>query len=195
MADTHETDLLVLGAGPGGYAAAFLAADRGLRVTMVDAGAKPGGACLHVGCIPSKALLHAANLITDARDASSWGLKFAPPQIDLDTLRARKDKIVDTLASHLAKLAKERQVNWIAGRGTFEDANTLAIDKGGKVRFKNCILATGSSPTQIPGLSIPSPRVVDSTGALKLEVPLKVDLAAGPNWLDVEELAALVETR
>src|SRR5260370_35843624 len=101
-----ETDLLVLGAGPGGYAAAFLAADRGLRVTMVDALPKPGGACLHVGCIPSKALLHPARIITETHDAASWGLKFAPPQVDLATLRERKDKIVATLASHLGKLVK-----------------------------------------------------------------------------------------
>jgi dihydrolipoamide dehydrogenase len=181
-----ETDLLVLGAGPGGYAAAFLAADRGLRVTMVDAMPKPGGACLHIGCIPSKALLHAAKIITETQEAASWGLKFAPPQIDLATLRARKDKIVDTLASHLAKLCKDRQVTWVQGRGTFEDANTLAVDKGDKVRFKHAIIATGSSPTQIPNLSIPSPRVVDSTGALKLaDTPASL-LVVGGGYIGLE---------
>src|SRR5262249_34752730 len=136
MADNFDTDLLVLGAGPGGYAAAFLAADRGLRVTLVDAGAKPGGACLHVGCIPSKALLHAARIITDAKEGAAWGLKFGAPEIDLDKLRARKDKVVDMLASHLAKVTKERQITWIQGRGTFEDANTLVVDNGARVRFK-----------------------------------------------------------
>jgi dihydrolipoamide dehydrogenase len=181
-----ETDLLVLGAGPGGYAAAFLAADRGLRVTLVDAMPKPGGACLHVGCIPSKALLHAAKIITEAHEAASWGLKFAAPEIDLNALRVRKDKIVDTMASHLAKLCKERQVTWLQGRGTFEDANTLAIDSGTKVRFKNCIIATGSSPTQIPNLSIPSPRVIDSTGALKLENNPASLLVVGGGYIGLE---------
>jgi dihydrolipoamide dehydrogenase len=181
-----DTDLLVLGAGPGGYAAAFLAADRGLRVTMVDALPKPGGACLFVGCIPSKALLHVAKIITETHEAASWGLKFAPPQIDLSALRARKDKIVDTLASHLAKLGKDRQVTWQQGRGTFEDANTLAIDNGTKVRFKNCIIATGSSPTQIPNLSIPSPRVLDSTGALKLESAPASLLVVGGGYIGLE---------
>jgi dihydrolipoamide dehydrogenase len=181
-----DTDLLVLGAGPGGYAAAFLAADRGLRVTMVDALPKPGGACLFVGCIPSKALLHVAKIITETHEAASWGLKFAPPQIDLSALRARKDKIVDTLASHLAKLGKDRQVTWQQGRGTFEDANTLAIDNGTKVRFKNCIIATGSSPTQIPNLSIPSPRVLDSTGALRLESAPASLLVVGGGYIGLE---------
>src|SRR3989442_11881675 len=91
MPETTDSDLVVLGAGPGGYAAAFLAADRGLKVTLIDAGPKPGGACLHVGCIPSKALLHAARLITDAREAESWGVRFAAPQIDAGMLRARKE--------------------------------------------------------------------------------------------------------
>jgi dihydrolipoamide dehydrogenase len=182
----YETDLLVLGAGPGGYAAAFLAADRGLRVTMVDAGPKPGGACLHVGCIPSKALLHAARVITETHEAASWGLKFAPPEIDLAALRARKDKIVDTLASHLAKLCKERQVTWIQARGRFEDAHTLATDKGDKVRFKNAIIATGSSPTQIPSLKLDSPRLMDSTGALKLEDTPKTLLIVGGGYIGLE---------
>ncbi|HYV38290.1 MAG TPA: dihydrolipoyl dehydrogenase [Gemmataceae bacterium] len=186
MADNVETDLLVLGGGPGGYAAAFLAADRGLKVTMVDATAKPGGVCLHCGCIPSKALLHAARIITETRDAASWGLKFAPPQIDLNTLRARKDKIIDTLASHLLKLCKDRQVTWINSRGTFEDANTLALASGGKVRFKNAIIATGSSPTKIPVFDIPSPRVMDSTAALKLESTPATLLVIGGGYIGLE---------
>src|ERR1700722_4309003 len=128
MSEITDTDLVVLGAGPGGYAAAFLAADRGLRVTLVDDRPKPGGVCLHSGCIPSKALLHAAGIIGETHDAVSWGLKFAPPQIDLSTLRARKDKIVDTLAGSLANLCKQRQVAWIQARGTLEDANTLALE-------------------------------------------------------------------
>src|SRR5262245_13213661 len=105
MAEVTESELVVIGAGPGGYAAAFLAADRGLQVTLIDPGAKPGGVCLHVGCIPSKALLHAARLITDAHEAGSWGIHFPAPRIDVAALRARKEKVVDTLASHLARSA------------------------------------------------------------------------------------------
>jgi dihydrolipoamide dehydrogenase len=186
MPEVTETDLLVLGAGPGGYAAAFLGADRGLRVTLVDDRPKPGGVCLHCGCIPSKALLHAARVVDESQEAASWGLKFAPPQIDLDTLRARKDKIVDTLASSLANLCKQRQVAYVQARGTFEDANTLALDGGGKVRFKNAIIATGSSPTQIPGLSLPSPRLMDSTGALKLENTPASLLVVGGGYIGLE---------
>ncbi len=186
MAETVETDLVVLGAGPGGYAAAFLAADRGLRVTMVDAVARPGGACLFVGCIPSKALLHAAHIINDAQEAASWGLKFGPPQIDLAALRARKDKIIDLLSGSLARLCKERQVTWISARGTFEDANTLALDNGGKVRFKHAIIATGSSPTQIPTLNLPTPRVMDSTAALKLENIPATLLVVGGGYIGLE---------
>jgi dihydrolipoamide dehydrogenase len=186
MAEITDTDLVVLGAGPGGYAAAFLAADRGLRVTLVDDRPKPGGVCLHSGCIPSKALLHAASIIGETHDAASWGLKFAPPQIDLNTLRARKDKIVDTLASSLANLCKQRQVTWIQARGTLEDANTLALEGGNKVRFKNAIIATGSSPTQIPGLSLPIPQVMDSTAALKLESTPASLLVVGGGYIGLE---------
>src|SRR5437867_2997186 len=169
MPDAIDTQLAVLGAGPGGYAAAFLAADKGMQVTLIDVGAKPGGVCLHDGCIPSKALLHAAELITEAQEAGSWGIKFAAPKIDLDVLRSRKNKIVDTMASHLAELCKRRKVAYISTRATFADSHTLQLDNGERLRFKNAILATGSSPTRIPALSLDSPRVLDSTSALRLE--------------------------
>ena len=104
MADVVQTDLLVLGGGPGGYAAAFLAADRGIKTTLVDAAAKPGGTCLHVGCIPSKTLLHAADLIHTAQHAGDFGIKFAKPQIDVAALRAKGNKVVDTMATHLLEL-------------------------------------------------------------------------------------------
>jgi dihydrolipoamide dehydrogenase len=181
-----ETELVVLGAGPGGYAAAFLAADRGMQVHMVDAGPKPGGVCLHRGCIPSKALLHAAHIIYQAHEAASWGLKFAPPEIDLNTLRARKDKIVDTLASHLAKLCTERRVTYHSTRGTFEDAHTLALEAGDKIRFKHAIVATGSLPTKLPHLDLDSPRVMDSTSALKLENAPKSLLVVGGGYIGLE---------
>src|SRR5262245_43813472 len=113
MADTVETDLVVLGAGPGGYAAAFLAADKGLRVTLLDGRDRPGGTCLHVGCIPSKALLHAAKLVTDLREAELWGIKVGPPKIDVNALRAQGFKIVDTMSKNLADLCKRRKVEYL----------------------------------------------------------------------------------
>jgi len=186
MADTQQTDLVVLGGGPGGYAAAFLGADRGLQVTLIDAAPKPGGVCLHCGCIPSKALLHAAHVITDTREAESWGLKFAAPKIDLDALRARKDKIVDTMATHLVELCKRRKVTWISGRGTFVDSQSIQVEKGPKVAFKNCIIATGSAPTRIPSLSLDSPRLLDSTSALKLEDIPETLLVIGGGYIGLE---------
>jgi dihydrolipoamide dehydrogenase len=181
-----STDLVVIGAGPGGYAAAFLAADRGLRVTLIDAGAKPGGVCLHCGCIPSKALLHAAQLVHEAQDAASWGIKFGPPVIDLAALRARKHKIVDTMASSLAKQGKDRGVTYIQTRATFADAHTLQLDNGGQVRFKNAIIATGSSPTKLPALDLKSPRVMDSTAALELEDKPASLLVVGGGYIGLE---------
>src|SRR5438552_4462766 len=110
MPESPSTELVVLGAGPGGYAAAFLAADKGMRVTLIDAAELPGGTCLHVGCIPSKALLHAARLITDARDAEPWGIRFSPPEINAAGLAKQKTKIVETLSRNLLELCKRRGV-------------------------------------------------------------------------------------
>src|SRR5213593_2147712 len=110
MPETPETDLVVVGAGPGGYAAAFLAADKGMKVVLIDAGERPGGTCLHVGCIPSKALLHAAKLITDAKEGAQVGVTFAPPKIDINGVRGHWMKVVDTLSSNLVKLCKARNV-------------------------------------------------------------------------------------
>jgi dihydrolipoamide dehydrogenase len=186
MPETIDTQLAVLGAGPGGYAAAFLAADKGMQVALIDADEKPGGVCLRRGCIPSKALLHAARVITEAHEVGSWGIKFAPPEIDLDALRGTKDKIVDKLSSHLLELAKRRQVRWIRARATFENSTTLALDNGDRVRFRTCILATGSSPTRLPALDLKSPRVLDSTSALQLpDVPRSL-LVVGGGYIGLE---------
>jgi dihydrolipoamide dehydrogenase len=186
MPDITETQLVVIGAGPGGYAAAFLAADKGMQVTLVDAMPKPGGVCLHHGCIPSKALLHAAELISEAHEATAWGIKFPKPEIDLDALRARKSKVVDTMASNLAELCKRRKVTYLNTRATFADSHTLQLESGQQLRFKNCILATGSSPIRIPALSIDSPRVMDSTAALRLEdVPGSL-LIVGGGYIGLE---------
>src|SRR5262245_66267713 len=135
MADMAESELVVVGAGPGGYAAAFLAADKGMRVTLVDANPKPGGVCLLVGCIPSKALLPAARLITEAQEAAAWGIRFDKPHIDLAALRGRKDKIVETLTGSLADLAKRRKVTYVQARAAFENSTTLRLDNGSALRY------------------------------------------------------------
>ncbi len=185
MADI-DSDLVVLGAGPGGYAAAFLAADRGLKVTLIDAAERPGGACLFVGCIPSKALLHVARTIFEAREAAALGVDFGKPQINLDGVRGNALKIVDTMSRSLLGLCKQRKVEYVNARGTFVDANTLELSNGTRQRFKNCVIATGSSPVRIPSLSLESPRLMDSTAALKLEDVPKSLLVVGGGYIGLE---------
>ncbi len=177
-----ETDLLVLGAGPGGYPAAFRAADLGLGVTLVERWATLGGVCLNVGCIPSKALLHAAKVIDDAAAMAACGVSFGPPQINLDQLRGWKDKVVGRLTGGLATLAKQRKVNVIRGTGQFLSAHHLEVTDGGERRviaFRRCIIAAGSEPVRLPGLP-DDPRILDSTGALELRaVPAKLLVVGG----------------
>jgi dihydrolipoamide dehydrogenase len=186
MADAATSDLVVIGAGPGGYAAAFLAADKGMKVTLIDASEKPGGACLFVGCIPSKALLHAAKLITDVREASAFGLQFAPPKIDVAGLRSYWQKIVEGLAKGLLELCKRRKVEFVNARATLVDSQTVQLDNGSRRKFSHCILATGSSPTRLPALSLDNPRVMDSTGALALQdVPASL-LIVGGGYIGLE---------
>ena len=186
MAQTIDTEVLVLGAGPGGYAAAFLAADLGMQATMVDAGPKPGGTCLLVGCIPSKALLHAAHVIHSAQDAAAFGLKFAKPEIDLAALRAKKDKIIDLHSSHLADLCKKRGVHYVNGRGVFTSRDTVQVEKGSAIRFKHAVIATGSAPTKLPAFEIGSGKIWDSTAALKLELVPKSLLVVGGGYIGLE---------
>jgi dihydrolipoamide dehydrogenase len=187
MHESIQTDLAVLGGGPGGYAAAFLAADRGIQTTLIDAAPKPGGTCLHIGCIPSKALLHAAHVIHQAHDAADFGLKFAPPEIDLGKLRAKRDRIIDMNASHLLELCKRRGVTHIAARGVFTDANTIQVEKGPAVRFKNAIIATGSLPVRLPAFfDLKSPRIMDSTAALALDDIPKTLLVVGGGYIGLE---------
>jgi dihydrolipoamide dehydrogenase len=181
-----DTQVVVLGGGPGGYAAAFLAADRGLQVTLIDAAAKPGGTCLHVGCIPSKALLHAAHLISAAKEAATFGISFAAPKLDINVLRAKKEKIIDTNASHLVELCKKRNVTLVNGRGVFTGPATIQVDKGPEVHFKNAIIASGSLPTKLPSLSLDSPRVMDSTSALQLESVPATLLVVGGGYIGLE---------
>jgi dihydrolipoamide dehydrogenase len=186
MPESGETQLVVLGAGPGGYAAAFLAADKGMQVTMIDPLEKPGGTCLYVGCIPSKALLHAAKLITDARDAGSWGIHYAPPKIDVDALRAQEVKVVETLGKNLFELSKRRKVDYVRARATFVDSRTLRLDNGSSLRFQQCVIAVGSSPVLPPSLNLKSPRVMDSTAALRLEDVPRSLLIVGGGYIGLE---------
>jgi dihydrolipoamide dehydrogenase len=186
MAEAAESELIVIGAGPGGYAAAFLAADKGIKTTLIDAGPKPGGTCLHVGCIPSKALLHAAKLILDAREAEAWGVRFTAPKIDVDVLRGQEQKIISTMAGNLAELCKRRGVEYVHARARFADSHTVALSSGGSRRFRHCIIATGSAPARPGALDVASSRVMDSTAALSLEdVPGSL-LVVGGGYIGLE---------
>jgi len=182
--------LVVIGAGPGGYAAAFYAADLGLQAVLVDPEANPGGVCLYRGCIPSKALLHVAKLIGDAKHASSVGVAFGEPKIDLDALRAFKNKVVQQMTGGLGQVEKMRKVAYVQGTASFVDAHTLSVDlvKGGKdtITFEHAIIATGSRPSTVPGLSIDSPRVMDSTAALDLPDVPKALLVVGGGYIGLE---------
>ncbi len=188
-----EAELVVIGGGPGGYAAAFLAADKGMDVTLVEADPRLGGTCLLRGCIPSKALLHVARVINESQEMGEWGVQFQSPQVELDALRARKEKVISQLSGGLKQLAKQRKVRVIQARAKFVDSNTLELSggdpstrDGDTLKFKHCILAAGSVPTAIPSLSIPSDRVMDSTGALDLpEIPESM-LVIGGGYIGLE---------
>ncbi len=186
--------LVVLGGGPGGYAAAFLAADEGLEVAIVESESKLGGTCLLRGCIPSKALLHVAKVIDEAHALTQgWGVEFSAPKIDIDKVRERKQKVIDTLTGGLAQLAKRRNVRVIRARGTFENSTTLilegddkSIPEGGKLTFDHCVLATGSVPAMPPSFQVGSSRVMDSTGALDLaDIPKRL-LVIGGGYIGLE---------
>jgi len=179
MVSTIEADLLVLGAGPGGYTAAFRAADLGLSVVLVDPRAALGGVCLNVGCIPSKALLHAAKALDEARELMDLGIEFDTPRIRLDKLRGWKDALVARLGDGLAALARQRQVRVLAGAGTFAGPHRLSVEGGPTVCFKQAVIAVGSHPVRLPALP-EHPRVMDSTGALALpEIPQRLLVVGG----------------
>jgi dihydrolipoamide dehydrogenase len=166
------TEVLVLGAGPGGYTAAFRAADLGKKVVLVDSGATLGGVCLNVGCIPSKALLHAARVIAETKEMSEHGVAFGAPAIDLDKLRAWKDGVVGRLTGGLAGLARQRKVTTIRGYGRFSSPHQVRVElaEGGStaVDFEQAIIAAGSEPLTLPFIPADDPRIIDSTGALEM---------------------------
>jgi len=190
MADNINLQLAVVGGGPGGYAAAFLAADLGLKVTLIDPEVNPGGVCLYRGCIPSKALLHVAKLIEESHQAKNWGIEFSDPRIDVTKLRTWKEGVVKRLTGGLGQLSKQRSVKYIQGRAGFENANTLRVTKadgsGESLRFDRILLATGSRPAVIPALKIDSPRTMDSTGALDLKDIPKTMLVVGGGYIGLE---------
>jgi len=178
-----ECRMLVLGAGPGGYTAAFRAADLGLDTVLVERYAQLGGVCLNVGCIPSKALLHAASVIEEAKHAASYGVSFGEAKIDLDKLRSYKEKVVGQLTGGLASMATARKVRTVTGTGRFVSANEVEVEtaEGNKlVRFENCIIAAGSQPVKLPGFPWDDPRVMDSTDALMLhDIPKQLLVVGG----------------
>jgi dihydrolipoamide dehydrogenase len=187
MAD-ETTQLVVIGAGPGGYAAAFLAADLGMKVALVDGEVNPGGTCLYRGCIPSKALLHAARVLSESKEAAHFGIQFSQPQIDVNRLRTWKEEVVGKLTGGLGLISKQRKVEYIRGRAALIDANTISITGGDAQRrlsFDNAILATGSVPAMIPGLP-QSPRIIDSNGALDLSDVPQTMLVVGGGYIGLE---------
>jgi len=190
MTEASNLHIAVIGAGPGGYAAAFLAADLGMKVTLIDPELNPGGVCLYRGCIPSKALLHVAKLIDESRHAKDWGIDFAAPTIDLARLRSWKENVVKKLTGGLGVLSKQRKVEYIQARAAFENSTTLRITRANAAdesrSFDRIIIATGSRPAIVPTLKLDSPRMLDSTSALDLaEVPGTL-LVVGGGYIGLE---------
>jgi dihydrolipoamide dehydrogenase len=188
MTESKESDVVVIGAGPGGYAAAFHAADLGLQVTLVDSREELGGVCLHAGCIPSKALLFVAQLLGEANRAQEFGIHFGDPEIDLGTLRNWKEGIVSQLSGGLADLAKRRGVQFVRGSARFENSHSIGLEGGeiSRITFEQAVIATGSRPMGIPGIEMESDRVMDSTAGLKLEDVPRALLVVGGGYIGLE---------
>ncbi|MGA8428505.1 MAG: dihydrolipoyl dehydrogenase [Candidatus Sulfotelmatobacter sp.] len=189
-AENQSLNMAVVGAGPGGYAAAFLAADLGMNVTLIDPEVYPGGVCLYRGCIPSKALLHVAKLLEESQQAKNWGIDFPSPAIDLARLRSWKESVVNKLTGGLGQLSKQRKVQYVQGKAAFENSTTLQVTKNNgeqqTLNFDKIILATGSRPAIVPALKIDSPRMMDSTAALGLEEIPKSLLVVGGGYIGLE---------
>ncbi len=191
MANTSNLRVAVIGGGPGGYAAAFLAADLGMKVTLIDPEVNPGGVCLYRGCIPSKALLHVAKLLEEAEQAKNWGIEFGEPKVDLNKLRSWKQSVVTKLTGGLGQLSKQRKVEFVQGKASFVNGTTLKVTKsqaGGEenLTFDRIVIATGSRPTVVPSLKLDSPRLMDSSGALDLPDVPKTLLVIGGGYIGLE---------
>ena len=188
MSDNRTFDVAVLGGGPGGYTAAFRAADLGLSVCLVEKQERLGGVCLNVGCIPSKTLLHGASVIEEAVEVADYGINFEPPVIDIKALLAKKESVIEQLTGGLAGLCKARKITRLVGKGEFKDKTTLVVsgaDGKQEISFKNAIIATGSSPFALPGLP-DDPRIWNSTDALKLKTVPKKFLIIGGGIIGLE---------
>ena len=187
---SSELNIAVVGGGPGGYAAAFLAADLGMKVTLIDAEQNPGGVCLYRGCIPSKALLHVAAVISESRHSAQWGVEFGEPKIDVAKLRAFKEGVVKKLTGGLGQLSKQRKVTYVQAKASFVNSTTLKLEKVGggeeQLSFDRIIIATGSRPAVIPSLNLQSPRMLDSTGGLALMDIPKTMLVIGGGYIGLE---------
>ena len=185
----QQAELVVIGAGPGGYHAAFHAAELGLDVTLIDPEENPGGVCLHRGCIPSKALLHVAKLVNEAAESAAIGVTFAAPEIDIDRVRAWKEEVVGKLTGGLGVKVKQMKLTHVRGMATFKDSHTLDVlgrdGARGELKFKQAILATGSRPFMLPGVT-PGKRVQDSTGALELSDVPETLLVVGGGYIGLE---------
>src|ERR1700740_2646504 len=190
MSDSSNLRIAVVGGGPGGYAAAFLAADLGMKVTLIDPEVNPGGVCLYRGCIPSKALLHVAKLIEESHQAKNWGIEFSGPKIDVAKLRGWKEGVVKRLTGGLGQLSKQRHVQYVQGRASFVDSNTLRVAKVGggeeQLRCDRRVIATGSRAALMPPLNLNSPRMLDSSGALDLKDIPKTMLVVGGGYIGLE---------
>ena len=188
--NSQKPNIAVIGGGPGGYAAAFLAADLGMRVTLIEKEANPGGVCLYRGCIPSKALLHVAHLITESREARNWGVEFSEPKIHLDKLREWKNSVVQKMVGGLGQLAKMRKIQYIQGTATLTGSQSVHVQhvsgEEQELQFDYIVLATGSRPLTIPTLNLDSPRVMDSTRALEVEEIPKSLLVIGGGYIGLE---------
>ena len=188
-----ETQLAVIGGGPGGYAAAFLAADLGMNVTLVELEPRLGGTCLLRGCIPSKALLHVAKVLAEAKHLADWGVDFAEPEIDIVAMRAKKENVLATLAEGLKQRGAKRNVQVVCARASFKNSRTLKLEavknvplEDERIRFEHCIIATGSTPAAAAGVELRSRRVMNSSGALNLpEVPDSM-LVIGGGYIGLE---------
>src|SRR5579863_2722979 len=183
-------NIAVVGGGPGGYAAAFLAADLGMNVTLIDPELNPGGVCLYRGCIPSKALLHVAKLLEESHQAKDWGIEFSAPRIDVARLRSWKEGVVKKLTGGLGVLSKQRKVHYVQGRAAFENSTTLRVTKSDgaeeSLSFDRIIIATGSRPAIVPTLKLDTPRMMDSSGALNLEDIPGTLLVVGGGYIGLE---------
>jgi dihydrolipoamide dehydrogenase len=190
MSDTKQHEVVVIGAGPGGYRAAFMAADLGLQTTLIDPAVNPGGVCLYRGCIPTKALLHLAKVKSEAEHAEKWGLSFGEAKIDREKVKSWKESVVKQLTGGLGQLTKGRKINYIQGWAKFSDKNTLEVDKtdGGKetVSFKNLIIATGASPIKLPFIEKYTDRIMNAEIALELKSIPKSLLVIGGGYIGME---------